>query len=112
MMRCLSVDVNHSRCVETPTWPDVEDVINRTISSVESSSKFIAQLKTWIITRTTGGDEKGKLVQTFQDIINGKPTSIPATLHCEMVMAMLGYKVLCLRYHRVMLWKRVDQSWV
>jgi len=57
---------------------------------VESSSKFIAQLKTWIITGTTGGDEKGKLVQTFQDIINGKPTSIPATLHCEMVMAMLG----------------------
>ena len=84
------IDVNCSQCMETPTWSDLEDVIKRTIPSVETSSKLIAQLKTWIIMEPTGNDAKGKLVQTFQDIISGIPTSIPATLHCEMVTAMLG----------------------
>jgi hypothetical protein len=51
--------------------------------------RTIEQLKEKIGVQSSGSP-MGKIMQLFQDIINGKSRKIPVRPHCEILLAMLS----------------------
>jgi len=92
------IAVDRSVCRKAPSWSAMETIIQDTMRSELASDDDVASqvksisdmLKRKISLRQESGDEYGRMIGTFQKIIDPKatdPIRIPAGLHCEVVLA-------------------------
>ena len=60
--------------------------------SDHEGEKIIGILEAYIQAGNEGRDEKGKMMTVFKAILSNAQVQIPAGLHCEILIATLGWK--------------------